>query len=344
MLPQNGKFQVIPVEEIELDKDNPRIRKFLEHYGDNITPEAMFLALGAGGNSTDNPSGSTTYQSLAESIRTNKGIINPIVVNKRPDGNFIVIEGNTRVQIYLKFKQDSTPGNWDEIPAIVYDDLENKGKDAIRLQAHLVGPRPWDPYSKAKYLNDLRHVQHLTWNEIVEFCGGNLRQINDYVAAFEDMEKYYRMVVPDDSSFDTSRFSAFVELQKANVKEAIITHGFSLTDFARWVHERKIDPLNTVRQIPRILDNEDSKQVFLSHGQGAAKEAIKILNIPTSTDTKLQDATLETLMVVLTEKLGILPSREVVQLRENPNCQKAQIFNDLHDEIQWVFNEINRTD
>ena len=344
MLPQNGKFQVIPIEEIGLDKENPRIRKFLEHYGDDITPERMYLALGAGGNATDTAAGSTTYQSLSESIRTNKGIINPILVNKSPEGKFIVIEGNTRVQIYLKFKEENIPGEWDKIPAIVYDDLSDKGKDAIRLQAHLVGPRPWDPYSKAKYLNELRHAQHLTWNEIGEFCGGNLRQINNYVAAFEDMEKYYREVIPDDSSFDTSRFSAFVELQKPSIKEAIITHDFSLTDFARWIHERKIDPLNTVRQLPRILNNEESKQVFLNHGQGAAKEAIKILNVPTTTDTTLQEATLETLMVVLTEKLGILPGRDVAQLRENPDSSKVQIFNDLYDEIQWIYNEINKND
>jgi hypothetical protein len=341
MLPQNGKFQVIPIEEIELDKENPRIRKFLEHYGDNITPEAMHLALGAGGNTADNPAGSTTYQSLSESIRINQGIINPILVNKNPEGKFIVIEGNTRLQIYITLKEENAPGDWDKIPAIVYDDLSNKGKDAIRLQAHLVGPRPWDPYSKAKYLNELRHVQHMTWNEIGEFCGGNIRQINNYVDAYEDMEKYYREVIPDDSSFDTSRFSAFVELQKPSIKEAIITHKFSLKDFALWVHERKIDPLNTVRQLPRILNNEESKKVFLNHGQGAAKEAIKILNVPTTTSTTLHDATLEILMSALTEKLGILPGREVAQLRENPDSSRGQIFNDLYDEIQWIYNEIN---
>ena len=343
MLPQNGTFQVIPIKEIELDLENPRVRKFLEYYTGEITPEAVGMALGAGSNATDNP-GSTTYQSLLESIRTNKGIINPIILNKKAKDKYVVIEGNTRVQIYLNFQDKGTPGDWDKIPAIVYDDLPNRGKDAIRLQAHLVGPRPWDPYSKAKYLAGLRNVEHLTWNEIGEFCGGNIRQINDYVAAYEDMEKYYREVIPDDSSFDTSRFSAFVELQKPNIREAIQANGFSLTDFSKWIYERNIDPLNTVRLLPRILNNEESKAVFLSGGRGSAKEAINLLNIPIQTNTTLADASLDDLIEAITEKFGVLPYQEVVQLRENPDGARAQKFFDLYDEVQGLANEIKQDD
>jgi hypothetical protein len=346
MLPQNGSFQVVPIKEITLDLENPRIQKFLEFYKEGeITPEAVAMALGKGGDSTDSDSsssssGPTTYQSLLESIRTNKGIINPIVLNKKSDGKYVVIEGNTRVQIYLTLKEKGVPGEWDEIPAIIYDDLDPKGKDAIRLQAHLVGPRPWNPYSKAKYLAELRNVDHLTWNEVAEFCGGNKRQIEDYVAAYEAMEKYYREILPSDSDFDTSRFSAFVELQKPNIAEAIGAHGFTLTDFSNWVHKRNIDPLNTVRYLPRILNNAESKNIFLTGGQGSAREAIKLLNTPIPTGTNLEDATMDELMVALTEKFGVLPGHEVTQIRETPDSGRAQKFNDLFEEVQWLAKEI----
>ena len=36
---EHGKHENVKVADIELDKANPRIRRFLEMYGDTITPE-----------------------------------------------------------------------------------------------------------------------------------------------------------------------------------------------------------------------------------------------------------------------------------------------------------------
>jgi hypothetical protein len=72
------------------------------------------------------------------------------------------------------------------------------------LQVHLVGTRPWDPYSKAKYLHHLRTQALLPFSQIVDFCGGRQKDVLESINAYSDMEKYYRPVVPDDGSFDTS--------------------------------------------------------------------------------------------------------------------------------------------
>ena len=73
---------------------------------------------------------------------------------------------------------------------MVYDNLSQAEIDAIRLQAHLVGPRDWDPYSKAKYLDHLRNAKHLTLDQIVDFCGGRKREVLDYISGYTEMEKY----------------------------------------------------------------------------------------------------------------------------------------------------------
>ena len=39
------QYMELPIESIELDKNNPRIQQYLEIYGDNITSEAIALAL-----------------------------------------------------------------------------------------------------------------------------------------------------------------------------------------------------------------------------------------------------------------------------------------------------------
>ena len=142
-----GNYQQIPIDKISIDKENPRIANYLAiHNPDSITSDTLALLLGTT---------TSACESLRESIKENKGIIHPIIVNKESDGTYRAIEGNTRLQIYKDFLNNGVPGDWKTIKAVVYDLLDNDRIHAIRLQAHLIGPREWDPYSKAKYLNYL---------------------------------------------------------------------------------------------------------------------------------------------------------------------------------------------
>ncbi len=270
----NSKFQFLNVDDLTLDVDNPRIRKWLEHY-ETPNEEGIKLALGAAGGE-DSSEGGTTFESLKESIRASGGINSPIIVNN-DNGTMIVIEGNTRLAIYLDFKDKGVPGEWDKIPALLYQNLDPEHIDAIRLQSHLVGPRPWDPYSKAKYLDHLYHVEHMTVDRIIAYCGGKQHDIKNYIDGYRDMEKYYRPILDSDQDFDTTRFSGFVELQRPMVKESIIQADCTLEDFARWIDNKKIDPLNTVRKLPKILADKKAKKVFFESG---AREALKTLDSP----------------------------------------------------------------
>jgi hypothetical protein len=233
----NGVLESVAVADIELDRTNPRIRKFLEMYPLAPTTEQIYLALGAAGD--DESESSTNFEKLRASIQTNGGIIHPVILNRRENGSLICIEGNTRVALYKNFIEEKVAGSWTKIPALVHDQMDDNQADAIRLQVHLVGTRPWDPYSKAKYLHHLRNHAQLPFAQIVDFCGGRQKEVLESINAYSDMEKFYRPIV-DEGNFDTSRFSGFVELQKPGVKEAISKSGFTLTDFAQWIHERKL--------------------------------------------------------------------------------------------------------
>ena len=107
-----GDHQLVPVNEIVLDRSNPRIRKFLEMYGDAPTPEQIFLALGAGNDEDSGTTTSTTYEKLKQSILSNGGIIQPVILNRRSDGKLICVEGNTRVALYRHFLDTDVRGNW----------------------------------------------------------------------------------------------------------------------------------------------------------------------------------------------------------------------------------------
>jgi hypothetical protein len=319
---QTGVLQNLPVQDIHLDRSNPRIRKFLEMYGEEPTPEQIYLALGAAGD--DESESSTSFEKLKNSILTNGTIIQPIIVNREKEGRLVCIEGNTRVALYKSFLEEKVKGDWTRIPALVYEDMDQSKVNAIRLQIHLVGVRPWDPYSKAKYLHYLRTQELLPFAAIVDFCGGRKKEIIESIDAFNDMEQHYRPIIPDDGTFDTSRFSGFVELQKPGIKEAILEAGFSFTDFGRWIYEEKLYPLQTVRLLPRILRNPKAKELFLKQG---AKAAIKVVDRP-DLSKALEEASLSQLAHALTQKVYGLTFLEAEKIRKEPGGEAAQALSE----------------
>ena len=327
-------YELLDVKAIQLDLSNPRISQYIEMYGGEISAEQMSLALGAGDSLAGD--GGTTFHSLRESIKTCGRVIHPIIVNRDEDRGLVVIEGNTRVLIYREFLEQGLNGSWAEIPAIVYANLDLADIDAIRLQAHLVGPRPWDPYSKAKYLEHLRNSEHLTLAQIVDFCGGRKKEVSDFIEAFHDMERYYRPLLSSDAEFDPSRFSAFVELQNPRVKRAVLDAGFNYSDFARWVKDQLIFPLNTVRQLPRILLNDRSRAIFLSDG---AQEAAKVLDAPTA-DAALAEASLAQLAREMAKRIAHLPYSEVQRLRSHAGSEDNDMLCEARDSLMQLCTDI----
>jgi len=328
----NGKLEKISVFKIALDKKNPRIARYVEMYGENPTPEQLSLALGVGEAHTVEDDG-VSFHSLREAIRTNKGIIHPILVNKMESGAYTVIEGNTRLAIYLEFHKSKAEGDWAEIPCIVYEKLSDKEIDAIRLQAHLVGVRKWDPYSKAKYLASLRKCQYMTWNEIVDYCGGKQKEAEEYVDAFNDMEKYYREVLDDEASFDPTRFSAFVELQKPKIKDALLNAGFTLRDFATWVNDKTFSRLENIRRLPAILTNKKSKEAFLKTGD---KTAVAVLDAPLAQSAS-STLSLAELARLLAERLRKINLEEINKFKADPSSSDLGALAAAKGELESLF-------
>lgn len=334
-----GQHESVAVEEIELDRSNPRIRKFLEMYGDEPTSEQIFLALGAANDDDPGSSTATTFEKLKQSILTNGSIIQPVILNKLRDGKLICVEGNTRVALYKEFGRTGVKGSWSHIPALVHDEIDAASVHAIRLQVHLVGTRPWDPYSKAKYLHELRTQDHLPFATIVDFCGGRQTEVTESINAYADMEKYYRPVVGDDGDFDTTRFSGFIELQKSGIKQAITAAGFEISDFARWIHENKLYPLQKVRVLPRILRNEKAREIFLKHG---ARKAEAVLEKPDLSRT-LQEAEIGQLARALVGKVASLPYAEYQRIGADPGGETAQALIEAQAELSNLTKSLGLT-
>ena len=278
----------------------------------------------------------TTLRGLKNSIKANKSIIHPIIVKKHENGRYLVIEGNTRLMIYREFKEKNFDGDWDTIPCYVYDVIESAEIDAIRLQSHLVGPRQWSPYAKARYLAELERREDVSWDTIVSFCGEDRRSVDTLVSAFYDMENYYRVIVEEEGApYDTSRFSTFVVFQGPNIQQAVFNNGFDQTDYARWVHTRKIFPSQDARAIPRILNNSEAREIFLNENSRAALNYLNSLR-DDGPNTSLEDASIEDLSRELFNKLLNMTRRDEQALIDNPESEQAQILIQLESELDVI--------
>lgn len=341
-----GTMEVKPVAigDLILDDRNPRIAALTETYATPPSPEWIILALGQHSATDEERGASTSFSSLKESIRAGRGVMNPIIVvpSDTQEGKYVVIEGNTRVAIYLILAKEGADGDWSTIPAIIRPEGDERGEHTVRLQAHLVGPRPWRPYAKAKYLHDLMHDRRLGIDEIHAICGGSgrKREIEDLIAAYTDMQEHYVPLI-ENGPVDQSRFSAFVELQRPQVIDALVKHGHTKTDFAKWVGtgdlDAKFKPLQTVRALPRILANPAAKQKFLSRGAG---EALRFLEQPASTEI-IRDATIEQLASALAVKIRKLEHPDIRAMREDPSGNVSQAISDCLIELQSLDELIN---
>ena len=301
-----SRYEELSINSIELDIENPRIKMYLEQYHE-VTAEGIALAL-----NSSTSDGTTSFLSLKESIRVNKGIIHPIIVNEEKDGKFVVVEGNTRLQIYKDFALVDPSGCWNTIRCIVYNNLAKEEIHAIRLQSHLVGPRDWDPYSKAKYLDQLSNVEKLPMEVIVSMCGGKKGEIIKLINSYADMIKYYfPRTEKENYDFDHKDFSKYSELQNRSIIDALMSNGFTKVDFTNWVINKNIDTAQNVRLLPQILKDKSARQEFLRTN---ISNAIKKLNISTATNIDLTNISYEDLCQALSTKLRKIEFREAMEI------------------------------
>lgn len=322
----------IPLDAVMLDRRNPRIAHSLEVLdAEQIDDDYIELALEKFSPSESGDGASATYASLRDSIRKSGGLIAPIIVRAEPEGKYLTIEGNTRVVIYRELRKTDPSGPWSTISAIVHEGIDENREHAIRLQAHLIGPRPWRAYAKGRYLHYLYHKCGLSLNDLLDYCGGNARkrEIQEYIEAYADFEEHFSKVL-ESSPGGYSKFSAFIELQKPNIKSELARHGHTVSEFAQWVADGNINPLNSVRTLPRILANAAAKEAFLKHD---AREAIKLLDQP-SASTLLKDAPMEQLAAALANKLRTQPWDEAMRIMGDPGGARATALVDCHAELR----------
>ena len=335
----------LKVEVIDYDQNNPRIAKALEKYGE-LTAERIAFALKS---ATENGSVSS-YNNLRDSILASRGIMTPITVIACED-RFTCIDGNTRLAIYKELSRtdERKEVDWTKIKTTVLQEYTQTDIEKIRVSAHLVGAREWPAYEKARYLHYLRNRKFMDYAEIIALCGGRRTDIERQIDAYHDMNEYYRDKVDEDAEFQIDRFSGFVELQKPGIKDSIFSAGFTLDDFGNWVRYGNIYRLADVRQLPRVLENESARKIFISEGPKSIEQASRHLDLEETKNsssgkkTTLESATVHQLVDMLLRRIPDIPYSEVRALRKREHSdseEQIRAIETLFEQLKLLLDDL----
>ena len=206
----------------------------------------------------------------------------------------------------------------------------------------MIGPREWDAYAKAKYLNYLANEKYMPMTSLIAYCGGTSKasEIKNMIAAYQDMQEYYRPLCNDDSMFDIKKFHGFVELQKRNVIDALTIHGYTKEDFSKWMMEGKFVRLEDVRSLPNILNSKKATETFFKNNSQMAK---KVLAVEDISPDSLKDVPYEILAKELVKRMNEFSIQEIMFLRTDAEYEeKLNILKDVVESVQLVVNEVEK--
>lgn len=294
-----SEFKKIEISNVYFDVHNPRSKYasstelpdniFDEHYQENIIPDLL-----------RNAEGQYTVENLRDSIKVCGTINNPIQV-KTVNGKYVCVEGNTRLLIYKNLYKsadsEEEKEKWSKIPAQVFENISANDEARLKLTAHVVGARDWKPYSRAKYIQELKNTTSLDWQSITQVVGGRQATMMKLYEAVVRFDEHY---VPLTNERSDMKFSHYIESQSDVIKGALERHEFSEDDFAKWVEVNKFRMAINVRKLPKILDNPDAKDAFM---KGDYDDAVPYITLTTGEATTLSATSVPALIEHLSEKV-----------------------------------------
>lgn len=192
----------IPTRSVEIDQhsllfypENPRIYSLL-NFSSLAAPDQEEIE--------EKLSTMDHVNELVQSIRANGGLIDPLIVR---DGDFVVLEGNSRLAAYRKLAKKD-PIKWGQVKCTVLP--HDIGEDLIfKLlgQYHIISRKDWSPYEQAGYMYRRNIKYKVSVEEISTEMGKSKSEIEKLIHVYNFMQEY------DDR--DPQRWSYYEEYLKS---------------------------------------------------------------------------------------------------------------------------------
>jgi len=262
-------YEVVPIEELKLDPENPRIR-FQIVYGSHKKPrnpdELLEIVKAQSG-----------YDDLQKQIRKQGSIHEPLIV--RHDGT--IVEGNTRFAV--AFVLNGTKGAGDRWKRIsihrLPKDVPEKVVQLLMADYHISGKNTWRPVAQADQLHRLVTENGVTLQEVADATRMTVKKVEQTLAAFnflitEVVPALKGDKVKDKQAILESKFSHARELmQRKDLKDIREDPALRAIAADAIAHD-KIKGVE-MRKLSNILNDTRAKYTFAAKGFKAAAEVLQ---------------------------------------------------------------------
>lgn len=331
-VPEEIEIGDIPVDQIILDEENPRIGYWSDNVSritDTTSQGDLELALKSGN--------IDEYNRLKRSIEAGNGATEMIWVVKQDD-KYVCIDGNTRVIIYRDLcEKYPKKGTYKKIKAkILPSKVDERARNFIRLIAHLRAQNDWQAYERARMLYVLWYQKGYTEEELKNTTKLSLNDIRRWREAYKIMNDQFlpKFAYKSDALM---KFSYFVEYETKKIKDGMRRYGLEDSDFCDWVGNDEITRAQDVRDLKKIFENEEIATILQEDGFQAAKEELS-LSIP-AYNSRLFEHIEKCLMGLK----RMSREEEMDIITGNEPKKKDKIF-ELYKEINGMVDMINRYD
>lgn len=289
----------LAVDQLTLDPRNPRIQYLIGRQAEPITDKRLDDLLWA----------KDQVKALAQSIRQNGGVYDPLIVQKL-DGRYIVREGNSRTVATRHLRdQYPTDDRFFTVPAMVFDEALNEDDLAVLLaDMHVAGKIRWDAYEQAKHVSTLYEVHGKTYDWLANHLRLSKSKITQQLKAYKWTTDYLDGR-PDQRNLD--KFTFFQELARKKDLAQRYTDDLEFQQqFKQWLADACLTDSRQVRELDRILENAQAVRVLGESGYSAAVTVL--IREDPSLGSDLYDAVKRA-----AERLTKAPADEIRDLAQN---------------------------
>lgn len=320
----------VPLDLIRLNPKNMRFRHITSQLKD-VQLEQLIWRLPA-------------TKRLYREIKWSRGLQEKPVL-ERNGKQFIVEEGNMRIVCLRKLKQevdfgDLDPDDYEIDPVrciVLPEEVSEREKALLLSRLHVKGKAEWGAFQKAAHIYNMTDKHGFTYDEVSEAVGVSKIKAKRMKRAFKNLVTYKSKF--DDKDWMT-KYSYFYELEKkrySDFKQTPLPKGWieeNLMGFMKWIRNGQIKRGREVRELPKIVRDEDAYQCLRSGG--SIEGAIEILaqHDPSAGSKPFSK------LARLSKAIEGIKREDKIDAAKN--TARLKFLKDLRNDITVLVNEIER--
>lgn len=242
----------VPLDQVDLDKDNPRLRyRLLMQTNGNGNGDLSALILSL-----------PEVKQLMKDIERNGGLRERVILQQNGNGKLKAVEGNCRLTcIKALNKKDPDDPRWQTIPArILPKDVNPKHVAIMLTDFHVAGKIKWEAHEKAGQIYYMATELNMNQDDIAVYLHTSKSTVSRYLQAYVMMMETFVKMYPNKGRQKWSHFDEF--FKKKELKDELKANPDFGTAFCEWVGEDRLPQGADVRLLPTILRIPAAREAF----------------------------------------------------------------------------------